>query len=284
MNAVALMYHDVVEPDADDTSGFPGRDAALYKVTPQLFEAHIRSIVSSTGASGVPVLTFDDGGVSAMRAADLLERCGLRGHFFVTANYIGTPGFLDRRQLCELHVRGHVIGSHSCSHPLRMGHCSWARLEEEWAGSRDLLSAILGQAIEVASVPGGDFAPPVARAASAAGFRELFTSEPTSRVMESFGLRLRGRYTIQRWTSAATAAALARAEWRACASQALVWNAKKLGKRVGGHRYLQLRRLLLGHGDDVAWGDRDSSTERPATHGRMPAAARNRPARGRAPR
>ena len=30
----ALMYHDVVAPGADDASGFPGRDAALYKVTP----------------------------------------------------------------------------------------------------------------------------------------------------------------------------------------------------------------------------------------------------------
>ena len=34
----ALMYHDVVEAGAQDSSGFPGRDAALYKVTPQTFE------------------------------------------------------------------------------------------------------------------------------------------------------------------------------------------------------------------------------------------------------
>ena len=32
---------------------------------------------------------------SAMEAADMLERHGWRGHFFVTANYIGTRGFLS---------------------------------------------------------------------------------------------------------------------------------------------------------------------------------------------
>jgi hypothetical protein len=26
-------------------------------------------------------------------------------------------------------------------------------------------------------------------------------------------------------------------------------------KRLGGERYLQIRKLLLGHGDEVQWGD-----------------------------
>jgi hypothetical protein len=34
-----------------------------------------------------------------------------------------------------------------------------------------------------------------------------------------------------------------------------VWNAKKISKRLGGERYLQLRKLLLGHGNEVRWGD-----------------------------
>ena len=40
----ALMYHDVVPAGAEDTSGFPGRDAALYKVTPELFDTHLEAI------------------------------------------------------------------------------------------------------------------------------------------------------------------------------------------------------------------------------------------------
>jgi hypothetical protein len=51
--------------------------------------------------TGTPVfLTFDDGGASALHpTADLLERRGWSGHFFVTTRRIGTPGFLDFWQL-----------------------------------------------------------------------------------------------------------------------------------------------------------------------------------------
>jgi peptidoglycan/xylan/chitin deacetylase (PgdA/CDA1 family) len=281
----ALMYHDVVPADAADASGFPGKDAALYKVTPEQFDRHLTAIrqLFFTGAGApppartdadtspripmsaarcgrrrshpAPVLTFDDGGVSAMAAADALERHGFVGHFFITTNYIGTRGFVTEQNLCELGERGHVIGSHSCSHPLRMGHSSWPQLLDEWTRSRSILTDILGHDVEVASVPGGDFAPQVAEAAANAGFTRLFTSEPTSEARSAFGLTLIGRYTIQRWTTAETAAALASGEWLACARQAVVWNAKKVSKRLGGERYLQLRKLLVGHGSEVQWGD-----------------------------
>src|SRR6185436_15521905 len=126
----ALMYHDVVAPGADDASGFPGRDAALYKVTPETFAAHLDAIARATGHVSErpsvdyrfcgavmrerrgpgdprdPIITFDDGGASAMTAADLLEAHGFIGHFFITANYVGAPGFVTERQLRELVQRG----------------------------------------------------------------------------------------------------------------------------------------------------------------------------------
>ena len=253
------MYHDIVDAGAEDASGFPGRDAALYKVAPERFDAHldaIRQALSDSAREPEPVMTFDDGGVSAMRAADALEKRGLTGHFFVTVNYIGTRGFVTRSDIGELARRGHAIGSHSCSHPLRMGHCAWPQLLDEWTRSRSTLSDILGNEVRVASVPGGDFAPQVAEAASRAGYVTLFTSEPTQLTRRAFGLTLVGRFAIQRWTRAETAAALATGNWLPCAQQAIVWNAKKLTKRFGGKRYLQVRRLLLGHGNDVEWGDR----------------------------
>jgi len=269
----ALMYHDVVDAGADDTSGFPGRDAALYKITPQLFAEHLDAIATSAssashppdlpdppGLPGLPgppgpVFTFDDGGVSATRAAECLEARGLVGHFLITTNYIGTRGFVTERDIRELARRGHTIGSHSCSHPLRMGHCSWTQLMDEWTYSRARLSDVLGAEVRTASVPGGDFTPQVAEAAARAGITTLFTSEPTAEKRHAFGLTLVGRYTIQTWTAAATAAALAAGEWLPCARQVVMWNAKKMSKRVGGARYLQIRKLLLGHGNEVQWGD-----------------------------
>jgi peptidoglycan/xylan/chitin deacetylase (PgdA/CDA1 family) len=191
-----------------------------------------------------------------MEAAEMLEAHGWIGHFFVTANYIGTRGFLTADEIRALKRRGHVIGTHSCSHPLRMGHCTWPQLLDEWSRSRSILSDIVGTAVSDASVPGGDFAPRVAEAAARAGIARLFTSEPTGAARELFGLTVTGRFAIQRWTSAPTASALAAGGWLPCARQAIVWNTKKVTKRLGGERYLQIRRLLLRHGTDVQWGDR----------------------------
>ncbi len=253
----ALMYHDIVADGADDASGFVGRDAALYKVTAPQFDAHLDAILQSAGsqASRDFIATFDDGGVGAMTAAEALERRGLLGIFFITVNYIGTPGFVSRRDLVDLRRRGHRIGSHSCSHPLRMGHCSWSQLIHEWTHSRAVLSELLGEDIRHGSIPGGDYAPRVARAASRAGYQRLFTSEPTPFLRDAHGVTLIGRFAVRRWTSAARAAALATGRFLPCAQEALVWNTKKLMKRVCGERYLKLRRRVLGHGEDVRWGD-----------------------------
>jgi len=252
----ALMYHDIVAAGAEDSSGFPGRDAARYKVTPERFGGHLRAITAGRPAArSGPVITFDDGGVGALTAATILERYGLHGHFLVTANYLGTRGFLNESDLRDLRSRGHLIGSHSCSHPLRMGHCSPARLVDEWTRSRDVISNILGEAIAVASVPGGDYAPAVAEAAARAGFTQLFTSEPTARPDRVFGLELRGRFTIYQRTAASTVEGLVCGSWLPRTRQTLAWNTRKMSKRITGRRYLQIRRLLLRHDSTVQWGD-----------------------------
>jgi peptidoglycan/xylan/chitin deacetylase (PgdA/CDA1 family) len=260
----ALMYHDVVPEGAEDSSGFPGRAAGLYKVTPAAFDSHLRAIVAATrsapsqaaddSASSI-TLTFDDGGASAMTAAEALERHGLRGQFFVTVNYLGARGFLDAAALRDLRRRGHIIGSHSCSHPFRMGHCTPTQLLDEWTKSRDVLSSLLGESVRTASVPGGDYAPAVAEAAAEAGFTTLFTSEPALSDEAAGGLVLRGRFAIQRWTTARTASALARGAWLPCTRQTVIWNAKKMSKRLWGERYLRIRAMILD-GRGAGSGDR----------------------------
>src|SRR5215216_2949747 len=159
------MYHDIVTAGDEDASGFPGRDAALYKVTPETFAAHLDALAALTdppyppaalalAAPPAPTITFDDGGRSALAAAELLERRSRIGHFFVTTDYIGARGFLAEHEIRELARRGHVIGSHSCSHPLRMAHCSWLQVFDEWTRSCSILTDIVGEDVRVASVPG----------------------------------------------------------------------------------------------------------------------------------
>ena len=255
MNIAALMYHDVTPPGLEETSGFPGGDAGRYKLTTSQFEQHLDAIARV--AAPRPIFTFDDGGVSAVEfIAGRLEVRGLRGHFFITTGYIGLQGFLTRSQIRELAERGHTIGSHSHTHPLRMALCSPDQLAREWTTSLSLLSDIVGTAIHTASVPGGHYSKAVGDAARAAGIRTLFTSEPTfeRRVRPDSDLVVVGRFAIQRTTTAATAAALVAgrrlARWR----HAAVWNLKTVAKSLGGRRYLEVRDRLLG-GGQVKWGE-----------------------------
>ena len=88
------------------------------------------------------LLSFDDGGVSAYEhIAPMLESYNWVGCFFITTDRIDTPAFVSREQIRDLHRRGHVIGSHSCSHPKKMSECSREELLEEWQRS---LSCLVG--------------------------------------------------------------------------------------------------------------------------------------------
>ena len=117
----SIMYHDVIEKGDYDASGFPGAHARIYKLEKSTFELHLeaikraRSVRRCEGWHDHCLLTFDDGGVSALsQVAPLLERNGWRGHFFVATDWIGRPGFLTADQIRDLDRRGHLIGSHSC--------------------------------------------------------------------------------------------------------------------------------------------------------------------------
>jgi peptidoglycan/xylan/chitin deacetylase (PgdA/CDA1 family) len=241
------MYHDVVPPGRELDSGFDLPGALRYKLTTAQFEAHLDAIGTGTGGQDV-LLTFDDGGSSALtEVADRLERRGRRGWFFVTTARIGTPGFLDLRALRELDSRGHGIGSHSHSHPVRISSLPQDRIREEWSTSVDHLAQALGRRVTVASVPAGYFSEGVANAAAAAGISVLFTSQPTRRVSAVHGVEVRGRYGIQRTTPASHVAALVRGGWVAGAREAAWWELKKVLKLAGGAGWDGLRwRLLRG--------------------------------------
>jgi peptidoglycan/xylan/chitin deacetylase (PgdA/CDA1 family) len=258
---ISLLYHDVVAAGELASSGFPQADATVYKLSRPEFESHLEAIgnegqgseviLLNSAAQKIPakalLFTFDDGGASAMLIADLLEARRWRGHFFITTDFIGQTGFLAASQIRELRGRGHVIGSHSCSHPARISHCPPAQLAREWEESVQILSNCLGESVAAASVPGGFYTPRVAKAARDAGIEVLFTSEPTSRTALSCGCLIVGRYSIQQGTSARTVQQIVRGDAGPRVRQYLYWTTKKVLKRIGGRHYLALRKKILEH-------------------------------------
>jgi peptidoglycan/xylan/chitin deacetylase (PgdA/CDA1 family) len=247
------MYHGVAAADSG-RDGIAGPGAAAYSVTPARFAEHLEQIAAVTGrppgrvdalTDGAWMLTFDDGAASAREAAEQIARRSWPGHFFIATDLVGRPGFLGWDDVCELARAGHVIGSHSCSHPDRMAACSWERLLDEWSRSAEALAAALGRPVSTASVPGGLYSASVGRAAAAAGFTTLFTSLPSPRLGSVDGCRLIGRYAIRRDTPAAEAAAAAAGRAVPWARQRIAWEVRGAAKRIAGDRYEGVRRAVL---------------------------------------
>jgi peptidoglycan/xylan/chitin deacetylase (PgdA/CDA1 family) len=250
---LTLLYHDVYDSDPVE-SGFADSGARHYKLSQAEFERQMSGLAAvvddapflateaADPAADMPFgLTFDDGGVSFhTHIATCLEARGWRGHCFMTTGCIGQPGFLDASQLRELHARGHVIGSHSVTHPKRFASCSWEEMLKEWSDSRQTLQDILGADVVCASVPGGYFSTLVAEAAQEAGYTTLFTSEPETRVRDVGGCKVLGRHTLREGTATDLPARLARGEAMPHCRQWLVWNSKKALKTVLGAGYLRL--------------------------------------------
>jgi peptidoglycan/xylan/chitin deacetylase (PgdA/CDA1 family) len=250
---LALMYHDVVAGDPD-ASGFPGTGPNHYKVRADRFETHLDaiervgplpSLIDEPTAGMSLLLTFDDGGGSAStQIAPMLERRGWRGHFFVTTERIGTPGFLTRDQLLALHDAGHHVGSHARTHRALTG-LSDDEVLREWAESKAVLEDLLGARVTAASVPTGRYSERIATLAAQVGYDHLFTSEPWLEPRRADTVLVYGRYAVHAGTSAARITALCSLSRPTLWWMGGGWYARKTAKTILGPVYDPLRRRLL---------------------------------------
>jgi peptidoglycan/xylan/chitin deacetylase (PgdA/CDA1 family) len=207
-----LMYHEI----ADDcsTTGFQRPAARHYAFTPAAFAEHLARVAATGSRPGrvsdvdldAPgrhlLLTFDDCGVSALYAGEELAKRGWRGHFFAVTGRIGERTFLDGAGLRALRDMGHVVGSHSHTHPDIFRDLTRARMLEEWRISVRILEDLLGEPCLTASVPGGDISATVLESADEAGFRHLFTSEPWTSPRKVGQCWILGRLCLKTGTTA----------------------------------------------------------------------------------
>jgi peptidoglycan/xylan/chitin deacetylase (PgdA/CDA1 family) len=218
-DVAGLMYHEVT--DAPDSSGLLRPGARAYKLTRSAFGLHLDGIATAPVAPSLVtaidftrrgrylLLTFDDGGKGALTASEELSRRGWKGHFFIVTSRIGQRTFLAASEIQALAASGHVVGSHSHTHPDIFRDLSVERMQEEWRVSRDALTQLLGTPCVAASVPGGDISPLVLRAAAEAGYTYLFTSEPWLTPRRAAECWVLGRFAPKTGTSAARVRQLA---------------------------------------------------------------------------
>lgn len=248
-------YHEVTDDPA--ASGFQRPAAVPFKLTCSAFRRHLDAIAKeripeliTAVDPGDPrqhlVLTFDDGGQSGMYAADELARRGWRGHFFVVTSRIGTAGFLTASDIRQLNRDGHIVGSHTHTHPNFFRELAWDRMSDEWRISTDCLAQLLGQPVRSASIPGGDLSDRVVWSAMESGVEFLFTSEPTTQPVRIDATWVLGRFIPKVNTPAWRIRELAGFRgWE----RAMAWRQIKLRVRalLPGlfHRYVQSRTVPL---------------------------------------
>jgi peptidoglycan/xylan/chitin deacetylase (PgdA/CDA1 family) len=258
MPLISLLCHDVYGRDPSET-GFPGAAADRYKLTIAAFESMLAALAGALDDAPIRVpvladppdrgvmLTVDDGGIAYHAAiADRLEARGWRGHCFMSTGMIGRPGFLTVSHLRDLDERGHVIGTHSATHPTRFSSCSRRQMLAEWSGSRKTLEDVLGHAVIVGSLPGGYFSLAVAESARDAGLQWLFTSEPETRLRCVGDCTIAGRFTIRPGHPARFARDVVEGRTPVRQREWLQWHLKRMVKPVLGPAYPAMGAWLHG--------------------------------------
>lgn len=198
MDSSILMFHDVVNEQVIE-SGFTTIGARQYRITEENFEKFVTLALKV--CSNV-IFTFDDGGGSFSEViAPILEKYNSKGVFFISTNYINTDGFLNEQQIKSLHSHGHIIASHSHTHPRDISKLDYKDIVNEWSRSKEILQNIIGEEINAASIPGGAVSKKVIQALMESGYTNIYTSEPTTKVLHCDSVNIYGRFAI---TSAST--------------------------------------------------------------------------------
>lgn len=251
---LALTYHDVTADP--ETSGFPGAEAAHYKLAPERFLRHLGAMagvgltpgVVTEGLVGDDVrllLTFDDGGESCARViAPALAELGWRAHFFVVTKLIDTPGFLtaaDVRHLCKW---GHVVGTHGHSHRA-LTRLSDREIDSELRQSRSVLEQLLDKPVTALAVPGGYYSTRLDRLAAAAGYAHLFTSEPWLDPRHRSSIVVYGRFAIYSRTSTHEIAQLCKLSRTVVLRRRTGWVVRKHARTALGPVYASARSAVL---------------------------------------
>jgi len=199
MKQIVLMYHDVYRHDIGE-SGFNRERDIPYKLSVEQFEKQVRFVSQHLAenklANETVIFSFDDGGQSFYtNIAPILEKYGFKGWFFISTKYIGTETFVSKEQIQELSQRGHMIGSHAHTHE-HLHTMTPEQVYDEWRRSKCILEDIIGDAVESASIPNGDVSKNGLKIMNQLGFKNIYTSIPTTKVINYNNSLLYGRYVI----------------------------------------------------------------------------------------
>jgi peptidoglycan/xylan/chitin deacetylase (PgdA/CDA1 family) len=114
--------------------------------------------------------SWDDEDRSGLRVADMLNRHGLRGTFYVPTGRLGNDPFFSPADLRTLSAAGFEIGAHTVSHAI-LTEVGPEELKHEVGDCKGELQRILGAEVTMFCYPKGRFNAEVMSAVEHAGYR-----------------------------------------------------------------------------------------------------------------
>ena len=250
---VFLMYHELELPGRPLIQSDPGY--ARYILREATFRSQIdwlrkndwhglnvSQALRSTAEKSVAI-TFDDGcETDLLAAAPILREAGFHATFYVTAGFLGQPGYLSTAQLRELSSSGLEIGCHSMTHAY-LNDLDPNEMHSEIVAARLKLEDVTGGTVEHFSCPGGRYNDAAVELAKQAGYRSFATSRAyPNRATDPFRL---GRVAIMRDTNQPAFEKICTGKnlWKIRLGESLRTSVKKT---IGNAMYDRIRTAVLG--------------------------------------